>query len=272
MFSVEKKVYVSVFITSLLASCGTEIEHTSDVKIVGGEEVLETQNDPRRFSTVALTSEDRIAKGKSYCTGTIIDKKAIITAAHCLYDGDKKLEDSSLMRVSFGIKVGVAEAQYRKVKAVHQHSNFDITRPLFRKQDDVAVLILSEDIPSGYKPVSIVDKNLNTPIFQAMRLSGFGVNFSRKENTTGVLRQVDSMITEYNSFTYVFQTGDQFHGKGACPGDSGGPAFVVRDEQYYVMGVLSTGYSYSDGRCLGMNHYTDLRYYSGFISTALSLQ
>ena len=50
--------------------------------------------------------------------------------------------------------------------------------------------------------------------------------------------------------------------KSACMGDSGGPAFVRRNNKLVLVGVTSRGSS----RCDSTGIYTDVRYFGDWIS------
>ena len=61
---------------------------------------------------------------------------------------------------------------------------------------------------------------------------------------------------------------NQTQGKGACHGDSGGPAFVVSGGQYYLFGVTSRGPSNQPDNCASAGIYTNILAHLDFIQSA----
>lgn len=102
LVSLSKKVMGASVAAVILVGCGTQPEtRVSQTKIVGGTAIEDGQNDQRRLSTVALTTdaarggEPLMAAGKSFCTGTIIDRRTIVTAAHCTQKFDPETQQKN---------------------------------------------------------------------------------------------------------------------------------------------------------------------------------
>lgn len=55
---------------------------------------------------------------------------------------------------------------------------------------DIGVVILEEEIPSNYQPVEVASENFELKEKQQVTLVGFGVTLSRRNNNTGLLREV----------------------------------------------------------------------------------
>src|SRR5262245_60056005 len=80
------------------AACGSNNAalEQSETKIIGGQNVPEGQQDERRWSTVALTTDavtsadkpSTIDQKHSFCSGTIVAPRVIMTAAHCIQKMD----------------------------------------------------------------------------------------------------------------------------------------------------------------------------------------
>jgi secreted trypsin-like serine protease len=91
------------------------------------------------------------------------------------------------------------------------------------------------------------------------------VTLNRAQNDTGILRQVTTALTSEDSRIRRFTVGQFF--RGACAGDSGGPAYVQINGDHQLAGATSTGAEFL-GTCLGLiNNYTDVRYYKDWISS-----
>jgi secreted trypsin-like serine protease len=278
----------AVIAAAFLSACGTQQnDNSSDLKIVGGTDVPSSQQDARLWSTVALTTDivrpsapdqpPLIDQNHSFCTGTIVNARTIVTAAHCLQGFDpetrQKLPGYILPEVKdfvifFGNKVDRNGSWIRAAKVV-PHPDWDPNQTLSPSPNaapnDIGVIVLSADIPASAKPVAIADQNLNLPANQDTFLAGFGVTRSRNDNDTGTLRQVTTPLTKAENNLKRFTVGQFF--RGACAGDSGGPAYIKVNGEFQVAGATSTGAELA-GNCLGLvNNYTDVRFYKGWIES-----
>lgn len=273
---------------ALAAGCGagTEGLNVSDTKIVGGQPVPANQADARRWSTVALTSDIERTDGQpplldqkhSFCSGTIVGPRAILTAAHCIQKFDpnsrQKLPENILPEdrdfiVYFGTTVDRNGSWVRASRAV-PHPDWDPAQTLSPQPtgapNDIGLLILESDIPAEARVAELGRVDAQLPA--TLQLAGFGVTTSRDTNDTGILRQVDVSVGAADAATKRIQVGD--FGRGACAGDSGGPAYAQQDGQLVVVGATSTGAEIF-GRCLGMlNYYTDARYYRDWIDQTIA--
>lgn len=273
---------------ALLVGCGpAQDERTSDVKILRGELIKEGQNDARRQSTVALTTDvarsgstsSLMGQNKSFCSGTVIAKNVIVTAAHCLEKFDPKtrtkqglmLPKESNYIVSFDTTVN-ADGRWIAAKKVIPHPDWDPASTLSPVSkavpNDIGLIILSEDVPDSAKPVKIANANLELPKKTPVYLAGYGVTLKRSKPDTGKLRQVTVKFKSSNSKRKAFSVGKFF--RGACAGDSGGPAYVKVGSELQLAGATSTGVEIF-GYCIGIhNNYTDVRQYSDWIAKVIS--
>lgn len=272
----------------VLVACGSPDsarESQSDVKIVGGSKVSEVQDDPRRYSTVALTTDaqgsDRskpplLDQGVSFCTGTIIGPRTILTAAHCLEKFDQRsgrkqgllLPSEANYLAFFGTRVSKTGKVIRAARVI-PHPEWDpksTLQPSPRSApNDIGIVVLSEDVPEGYKPVALAEPSLDLrgkPVY----LAGFGVPFSRAAGNTGTLRQVDMRLTNADGTAKRLAIGGGIL-RGACAGDSGGPAYIREGNDWKVVGATSTGAEILTA-CIGVvNNYTDARQYASWIAS-----
>lgn len=284
-----------LILPALMAMVSTGCGHPddqahSDLKILRGELVKDSQNDERRRSTVALTTDTKSKRGvlldlkKSFCTGTIISKTVIVTAAHCLQTMEGRSgkkgglifgKDENYL-ISFDTQVN-RDGTWIRAKKVIPHPDWDPAATLnpmgSTAPHDIGLVILSEEIPQGARPAKIADANLDlesdeksflwfkkkTPIY----LAGYGVTKRRSKPDTGTLRQVTVKLSKVNKQKKQIKVGKFL--KGACAGDSGGPAYVKVGNELQLAGATSTGIELL-GNCVGIvNNYTDVRQYTDWI-------
>lgn len=277
-----------------IVSCGenpTNNDRKSEIKIVGGKVLQASVDDERMFSTVALTTDHKssgqrnskamLDAGKSFCTATIISESALLTAAHCLADFDQQslnkngrliLPDSRDFIASFGSQVSTSEQRIR-AKAVIPHPQWQPHLTLSSNPADaprdIGVVILERRIPDGYFPAKVANSELQLSAKQAVHLVGFGVTWSRLNNNTGVLREVEVPLKKVSLSSETLIVSSWL--KGACAGDSGGPMYVrTADGSWSVVGVTSAGVEVFQS-CIGLNNsFTDVRANREWIRTVLN--
>lgn len=201
--------------------------------IIGGTDVQ--AGDPVAASTVLVYAKEN--GSTSICSGTIIDKDIILTAAHCV-------GISGLAQVVVAFRTNI-QGQGPVLQVVERRRPTDFLDRAGADTDwnDIAVLRLKGEIPAGYKPARFANPAAVRDGASVV-LAGYGMNVAvapaddNAPTGSGVLRKVDQVILQAKygkSETLVSLAG----GKGACKGDSGGPAFIKVGNEYQVFGVAS---------------------------------
>lgn len=154
--------------------------------------------------TTAYPEAVYISMGGGRCSATVVGAHAVITAAHCIGNGER--------------------ATFKLNGKTYQGTGTQA--PLYRSKDqDVAMIYVAEDIlASGVKPATIkggVKKG------ETVRLSGYGcVRNGGGGGNDGVFRQGDAKVVDFTmNFDFVTK------GSAAlCFGDSGGPVWKYSKE------------------------------------------
>ena len=230
--------FFSIALSSLFLACGKQpsLESTNLGGGVGG--LLSQRNAILDGDRVGYQSQLHrhtvgvvdLARG-AQCTGVVVDRYYIMTAAHCVTG---RVED---IVVVFDSQISQSSPAM-EVRSIFKNSNYDPKARMDR--GDVAVIELPESVPDDYEAIEILDDvsllERGTPLLVA----GFGDYRLSEPRGSGVLRWALVLITEPHFSTYEFRV-DQADGTGVCKGDSGGPAFASIDDQLYLVGITSRG-------------------------------
>ena len=247
----------AVLIVTLSACGGQPAEQISDTKIVGGDRVA--SSDAVVKSTVALLSP----QGSEFCTGSLISNMHVMTASHCL-DG----LPWSRIYVYFGTTARAGSLQSSRLRyAVRARMNENFNRAAMDQDEatsppnDIAILTLNSAAPAGYAPAAMLSASDPLTVGEPLILAGFGLT-RYDGQTTGTLYKVTTKLAAISTVAKELHFGSR-PGHSACMGDSGGPAFVMRNNQLALVGVTSRGSSV----CAGDGIYTDARQFRGWLST-----
>ena len=213
--------------------------HAADIttRIIGGD-ASEEGSWP---ATVAFLSDNQ------FCGGTLIDRRWVVTGAHCLYDSSSKRIPVDKMRVLAGsVRLDSPDMQQILVTNAFPHPQYSH----FGLDYDIALLELATEAEPPSAPIDINPERPAVGIDATV--VGWGVTDVTSSTVVTNLREVvlpivsnetcnapesyDGRITE-NMLCAGLAEG----GADACFGDSGGPLMVYSDGAWKLTGVVSFG-------------------------------
>jgi len=223
----------------------------------------------------------------SMCGGTILGKRFVLTAAHCVREGR---DDPRKWKVTVGnYRANRRESFEDELNVVHimRHKDYKTNH---RKHSDIAILQLASDIQlenENKGRICLPDDHLKIPdMNKACYISGWGRTAKNGRNSKKLkhaevltVSRATCMLTRHPS-DQVDETelcaGQKEAGTDACSGDSGGPmvcqmkkGYGARaDERWYAGGVISKGPSCGEEEnTYGV--YANVTYFKEWIANTL---
>ena len=251
-----------VVMAAILAP-GCKKSSSSAVKIVGGTEVANDADQRVMHATVAIYVDGPNGKFGG-CTGTLIGPRHVVTAAHCADPSIPKLY------IGWGPRFDSAGPMV-EATAVTPHPLWDPERQEF-SLNDVAVISLAKALPAPMKPVAMASIDAVTSGTELI-LAGYGLAAAADATTVGHLRQVKVKAQTINKKTRDLQI-ESYTKRGACSGDSGGPAFIDEGGTLKLVGATSgPGHGMVNVKCdEGHGTWNMVNFYQGWIKCAFAAQ
>ncbi len=272
-------------VLALVSFSSSAFANSSSELIIGGNNV--NANDPIAQTTVLIygtvpaqsqfqidakkpkptpTQNPSQGQDQAYiCTGTLIAQDIVVTAAHCVATQPENIRIVFDTDIS-DITQANAASKVRKITGYLANPKYAMNKDQDQDTGDIAVIRIAGSLPDGYHPATLYS---GTP--QAgddAVLAGYGITDGQTQAGSGVLRQVSVPVASVFSQTEIEL--DQRGGKGACHGDSGGPAFANTGNGLALWGVTSRGYpnTQAGATCTMFVVYTEVGAYTDFIAQA----
>lgn len=213
---------LSVAVAALFggAGCAADVDGDPAEKVGTARSAITSgEDDTGDDAVVAL-----LTTGNVHCTGFLVTKNVVVTAAHCL--GGLPPD-----AVFFGTRPG-KKGTTIKVKATLAHPDYDEDS----LENDIGLIALESDGPAEPLVVRAAPFD-QTFKGKSLRIVGFGATGSAEEGMRK--REGASIVQSFASATFRLKgTPSQ-----TCLGDSGGPAFAPKasGEGESVIGIASSG-------------------------------
>ncbi|XP_018351577.1 PREDICTED: serine proteinase stubble-like isoform X2 [Trachymyrmex septentrionalis] len=243
----------------LETGCGIPIvsKQIAQRRIVGGDEA--------GFGSFPWQAYIRI--GSSRCGGTLVNRFHVVTAGHCVAKASARQVQVTLGDYVVNSATESLPAYTFGVREIRVHPYFKFTPQADRF--DVAVLRL--DRPVHYMPhigpICLPEKNEDF-LGQYGWAAGWGALQAGSRLRPKTLQAVDVPVIDNrlcerwhrsNGINVVIHdemmcAGYRSGGKDSCQGDSGGPLMLEKTGRWYLIGIVSAGYSCAQPGQPGIYH------------------
>lgn len=241
------------------------IRNGTQIGIHGGETIESSHaiSNSVIFVAVAYINKETNEQESINCTGVILDRWHILTAAHCLY-----FENSSLAVpfVSFTPDVVNKPAEVIRAEKFKIHPDYATASKFDQLSLDIAVIKLPKELPLTAKPALLDKGTILAGKLQNLWVSGYGRS-ELNGDSDGKLRAASLSGQVHVSDRQIW-----IDSKDSCPleGDSGGALYNSDPGALpVVVGITSTLTGDIKGHCYKHNVFTAIFPHLKFIGDTI---
>lgn len=251
------------------SSALTDLTESKESALVGGQ-LIDPRTDLRGRSTALI--QTKIKEGTASCTATVVGKRILLTAAHCV-DGGQEMS------------VQLTAAPNAKVIPTAA-----ISHPSYKKdgKTDLALILLKSDVPAGVVIAEMATTDTKLKLKQLVVSYGYGIHAvvdeeylfgliknNERRNDKRLRKAAFTLVAAQDTGAIGEQAFDAdllitvANGSSLCQGDSGGPTFLPLKNQATVIGVNS--FINTENCESSLNGIADIRPHADWIKASIEV-
>nr|XP_039254391.1 uncharacterized protein LOC120331387 [Styela clava] len=251
-------------------SVGSSVSSTSAQRIVNGDEAAEG-----RWPWM-VTVIGNYGGSKTFCGGTLVSKKHVISAAHCLLARDPL----RFQGVSYYVEMNSYDRESDDIVKIDvsniiSHEGY-VYDGLIQYHSDIMLMELAEEVPdsSNIQPLPLPQGEI-VHVGQRCIVTGWGLTSLIDEDVQTKLREIAVDIRsaedclgpdpDYDKGPHFCANREDIE-VDVCNGDSGGPLACQRCDscEWYIAGIVSIGHCFDNfGQFPGL--FTRVSYYEDWL-------
>lgn len=187
----------------------------------------------------------RMVRVSNLCSGTVITRDSVLTAAHCLTDRGIEGVTVTFFAGHGGREIAIPARSWRPHPSFPQDAGRSGVCRITpgRRNDcfgsDVGLVRLSAALPSEARAIRRAPSGIEPETNETLTVYGYGVTDPQTRSGSGTLREGRVRFVGGRVESQALVTGGPRRSM-FCIGDSGGPVVIERGGQLYLWGIMAS--------------------------------